>query len=192
MKSLFISALLLGMAACQSNPTIPATASVSAPEAAKAEWINVNTLTVNGQPHQPLTTQALKRQLGRPDSIAKGVVECGGELATQNSPVGDFWYYGKTMYEVNGPQAVLASFDVTAGKFEGKLGQLELNRNTTLEEASRFFPSSARDAAVPDAGHLEMKTMSLPFEYNGEQTDDHLNLIFEKGRLKEVEFYSPC
>jgi hypothetical protein len=145
-------------------------------------------VTVNGNPHQQLTTQALIKLLGRPDSIAKGAVECGSLLdIPTNSPNGDFWYYGKTMYDVNGNQAILHSFDVTKGKFQGKVGKLTLNQNTTLEDVRRLYPLSAKQADGPEVG-----TMNVPFEHDGQLMDSSLNLIFKKGRLQEVEFFFPC
>jgi hypothetical protein len=202
---------LLSLAACQSNPTVPtdtsgvvpvstkqehATMELAKPVASKPEYIEWGALTINGKPHQELTTALLERQLGRPDSIAKGAVECGSMLESLNKldgAKGDFWYYGHTMYEVSGTQAILSSFDVTTGKFRGKLGQLQLNQHTTLEDVRRFFPVSAKEADVPATGRPG-EVMSLPF-YNKEKdvwADASLNLIFKKGRLQEVEFFSPC
>lgn len=187
------------LAACQSNP-IPADTSASpapakpapAQAAAQPEYIESDSLTVNGQPHRELTTKLLKSQLGRPDSIAKGAVECGSGLdLPMNSPDGDFWYYGKTMYEVNGTHAVLARFDVTTGKFQGRLGRLVLNKRTTLEDVRRFFPQAAKEADVPATGRPG-EVMSLPFAYKGTPADAALNLIFNKGCLQEVEFWYPC
>ena len=132
------------------------------------------------------------RQLGRPDSIAKGTVECGSRLATpMNSPDGDFWYYGKTVYEVSGTQAILCSFDVTSGKFQGKLGKLVLNQSTTLEDVRRFFPVAAREADKPAAGQPG-EEMRLPFYDKAVPMDGSLILLFKKGRLQAVEFFSPC
>jgi hypothetical protein len=108
-----------------------------------------------------------------------------------DSPEGDAWYYGNTMYEVNGKDAVLSSFDVTSGKFQGKLGSLLLNQHTTLEDVRRVFPVSAKEAEIPSTGRPG-EEISLPFFYKGEQMDDALLLLFKKGRLQEVDFYSPC
>jgi hypothetical protein len=187
------------LAACQSSPTTPAppkpaSATAAAPAPDNPEYIEATMLTVNGELVKELTTTQLTRQFGRPDSIAKGAVECGAMLASLNkldSPDGDMWYYGNTTYEVNGKEAILASFDVTTGKFQGKLGQLLLNQNTTLEEVRRVFPVSAKEADVPATGRPG-EVMSLPFHYKGKLMDDRLNLVFKKGRLQEVEFYSPC
>ena len=148
-------------------------------------------VTVNGRPHLQLTTQQLTRQLGRPDSIAKGAVECGGYFETMTSSEGDWWYYGKTMYEVSGTQAMLCSFDVTAGKFQGKVGKLVLNRNTTLEDVRRIFPVSAKEADKPSTGRPG-EEMGLPLYHKGTPVDAALILLFKKGRLQGVEFYSPC
>ncbi len=211
MKLLFrLSPLLLSLAiACQSSPSTPAAASVEQPAtpvkeqatshadsasavganavAANSERIQDELFTVNGKPHRQLTTQALIKQLGRPDSIAKGAVECGSVLDIPiNSPEGDFWYYSKTMYDVNGNQAILYLFDVTTGKFYGNIGKLVLNQNTTLEDVRRFYPLPVKEAGS-DSG-----TVSLPFEHGGQLMDASLNLIFKKGRLQEVEFYFPC
>ena len=206
MKHLLQLAPLLGcLAACQSSPTTPAAAPtlpkpapasavVAPPTPSKPEYVESDMLTVNGKLVKELTTTQLKHQLGRPDSIAKGVVECGAMLASlnkMNSPAGDVWYYGKTMYEVNGNDAVLTSFDVTTGKFQGKLGQLLLNKNTTLEDVRRIFPVSAKRADVPSTGGPG-EEMSLPFYYKGEYMDDRLILLFKKGHLQAVEFFSPC
>jgi hypothetical protein len=167
-------------------------ASTTASDAANLERIQDALVTVNGKPHQQLTTQALIKLLGRPDSIAKGAVECGSVLdIPTNSPAGDFWYYGKTMYDVNGNQAILCSFDVTTGKFQGKVGQLSLNQNTTLEDIRQLYPVSAKEADVPAEGRAG-EVMSLPFEQDGQLTDSSLNLIFKKGGLQEVEFFFPC
>ena len=164
--------------------------------AAKLEYAEWRALTINGKPHQELTTALLERQLGRPDSIAKGAVECGSMLESLNKmdgAKGDFWYYGHTLYEVSGTQAILSSFDVTTGKFQGKLGSLLLNQQTTLENVRRFFPVSAKKAEVPATGRPG-EVMRLPF-YNKEKDvweDASLNFIFKNGYLQEVEFFSPC
>jgi hypothetical protein len=197
---LHLAPVLLGLAACQSSPTTPtAVAPVTATPAAPApvtavasEHIDSDSLTVNGQPHRQLTTRQLTSQLGRPDSIAKGAVECGGGLdIPMGSPNGDFWYYGKTAYEVNGSQAILASFNVSTGKFQGRLGRLLLNQRTTLEDVRRYFPQAAKAADVPATGRPG-GVMSLPFIYKGTPADASLNLIFKQGHLQEVEFWYPC
>ena len=192
-----LAPLVLCLAACQSNPTVVATAPVAtAPVAttptAKPEYIESDSLTVNGKPPRELSTQLLTRQLGRPDSIAKGAVECGSGLnMPMDSPDGDFWYYGKTMFEVNGTHAVLANFDVTTGKFQGRLGRLILNQHTTLEDVRRYFPQSAKEADVPATGRPG-EVMGLPFFHKGTPVDASLNLIFKQGHLQEVEFWYPC
>lgn len=159
---------------------------------ARPEYVEAKMLTVNGQPCDELGTTQLTRQLGRPDSISKGAVECGGQLETpMGSANGDAWYYGKTMYEVRGTRAILASFDVTSGKFQGKLGKLVLNQNTTLEDVRRFFPVSAKQADVSAAGRSGAE-ITLPFFHDGKQTDASLILLFKKGQLQSVEFFQPC
>ncbi len=105
--------------------------------------------------------------------------------------VGDAWYYGKTWYEVSGTQALLASFDVTTGKFRAKIGPLVLNQQTTLEEVRRYFPVAAKQATVPTT-YPSGEVMSLPFYHQGVLTDASLELIFKKGHLLEVTFFSPC
>lgn len=205
MKPQFFVPVLLGFAACQSNSaadvdtagqtqsdqTIPNTTQPATAQSANPEYVEVDMLTINGKPREQLSTKLLTSQLGRPDSIAKGVVECGGALEPVNNTKGDFWYYGKTCYEVAGSQAVLASFDVTTGKFQGKLGKLLLNQNTTLEDIRRFFPLSAKQADEPASGRPG-EEMHLPFFYEGAPTDASLNLLFNRGRLQEVEFFNPC
>ncbi|WP_046245761.1 hypothetical protein [Hymenobacter terrenus] len=198
-----LAPILFCLAACQSNPKSDAAAPQPArqepakvqpvkPELDTSEHIELSMVTINGQPWVQQTTKQLKNQLGRPDSIAKGAVECGSQLdIPMNSPDGDFWYYGKTMYEVNGSQAMLYKFNVTSGKFQGKIGKLVLDKNTTLEDVRRFFPESAKQAETPAIGRPG-EVMNLPFYYKGEQVDTYLNLIFQKGRLQEVEFWSPC
>jgi hypothetical protein len=206
---LHLAPVLICLASCQSTPTTPGAASAVAPapvppkQAAtelpkpmpgKSEHIEWGMLTVNGKPVKELTTSQLLRQFGRPDKIEKGAIECGAMLSSLNkmgSPEGDAWFYGKTMYEVNGQDAVLGSFEVTSGKFRGKLGPLLLNQHTTLEDVRRIFPESAKQADVPSTVRPE-EEMSLPFFYKGEPMDDSLLLLFKKGRLQQVEFFSPC
>ena len=198
---LHLAPVLFLLAACQSNPTIPA-ATAAAPaatppvpakaEPASSEHIESGMLTVTGLPDEELTTRQLTRQLGRPDRIAKGAVECGSRLSqSMDSPDGDIWYYGKTMYEVSGTQAILCSFDVTSGKFQGKLGKLVLNQHTTLEDVRRFFPVAAKEADVPSTGRPG-EEMSLPFYDKGVPMDGSLILLFKQGHLQAVEFFSPC
>lgn len=204
MKPLFFVSVLLGVVACQTNPATDAATAEPTPPAritpptvtppappANPEYVEVDMLTVNGKPCEQLSTRQLISQLGRPDSIARGVVECGGELERVNNANGDFWYYGKTQYEVAGSQAVLATFNVTSGQFQGKLGKLRLNQHTTLEDVRRLFPLSAKQAEEPSTGRAG-EEMSLPFFYKGVPTDASLNLLFNKGRLQEVEFFNPC
>ena len=196
-----LAAILLCLAACQSSPTTPAAPSAPAPPkpvaaqtpAANPEHIDPTTLSIIGLPDEELTTKQLTRQLGRPDSIAKGAVECGSRLSnSMDSPDGDIWYYGKTVYEVSGTRAILCSFDVTSGKFQGRVGKLVLNQNTTLEDVRRFFPVSAKEAEKP-AGHGRPgEEMSLPFYDKDVPQDGALDLLFQNGRLQAVEFFSPC
>ena len=201
-----VPALLFGLAACQGNTTTPAEAPAAAPAPpapvaaapvptapADPEHLDVRMLSVIGLPDKQLTTSQLTRQLGRPDSIAKGAAECGSRLngLKIDSPDGDFWYYGKTMYEVNGTQAILCTFNVTSGKFQGKIGKLVLNQNTTLEDVRRFFPKAAKAADKPSTGRAG-EEMYLPFYYKDEAMDESLNLLFKNGHLQEVEFFSPC
>ncbi|GAB3226001.1 hypothetical protein GCM10027346_07820 [Hymenobacter seoulensis] len=194
---------LCGLAACQHSPSAP-NAEPAAPELvqqqqpavvpAKQEFVEDAMLTVNGKPHQELSTTLLQKQLGRPDSIAKGAIECGGvleSLSQPDSPNGDWWYYGKSMYEVDGSQAILHSFDVTTGKFQGKIGGLVLNQHTTLEDVRRIYPAAVKAAGAPSTVTQE-QTMSLPFFYEGTPTDASLSLKFKEGRLQEVEFFFPC
>jgi hypothetical protein len=208
MKHLLLLAPVLAcLVSCQEAPTTAAAPAVeptpakqaplsadSTKPAAKPEYVESAMLTVNGQSVKELTTSQLVHQLGRPGKIDKGAVECGARLEILNkidSPAGDIWYYGNTRYEVSGPHAILSSFDVTTGKFQGKLGQLILNQNTTLEDVRRIFPEAAKQADVPSTGRPG-EEMSLPFYYKGEQMDESLNLLFKKGHLQEVECFSPC
>lgn len=190
------------MAACQNTPTTPEAGPAPSQlqdttvltTQAQPEYVEWNTLTINGKPRQELTTQSLARQLGRPDSIAKGLIECGGALDNLNkadSTNGDFWYYGKTMYEVSSGQAILHSFDVTTGKFQGRVGQILLTEKTTLEDVRRFFPVSAKQADRPATGRPG-EVMSVPFSTEGVPEEGALTLTFKKGRLQEVEFFFPC
>ena len=202
-----IAPILLCLAACQSSPTTPA-ADVAAPATTppapaqtapanprhiNSEHIDPATVSITGLPAEEVATQQLTRRLGRPDSIAKGAVECGSRLnIPMGSPDGDFWYYGKTMFEVNGTHAILCSFDVTSGRFQGKVGKLVLNQNTTLEDVRRFFPEAAREADKTAGPGHRGEEMSLPLSDKNVPLDGSLNLQFKKGRLQAVEFFSPC
>ncbi|MFD2720105.1 hypothetical protein ACFST9_15385 [Hymenobacter monticola] len=187
--------LLLCLGACESHPDTAATAKPAPPiaEPANTEHIEADTLTITGLPTKEISTTQLTSQLGRPDSIAKGAVECGGSLnLPMDAPDGDVWHYGKTRYEVNGSRAIMLGFDVRSGKFKGKLGKLVLDKKTTLEDVRRFYPESAKEADKP-AGHgLPNEMMSLPFYEKGVPVEGALELIFEKGRLQVVEFFNPC
>ena len=196
-------ALLLLLASCQSSPDTP-TAAVAPPpaatqpappkaEPATSEHIEAGMLAITGLPSEEISIAQLTRQLGRPDSIAKGAVECGGSLnLPMDAPDGDFWYYDKTMYEVNGTRAILLGFDVTSGKFKGKLGELVLDKNTTLEDVRHFYPESAKAADKP-AGHGRTgEVMSLPYYDKGVPVEGALELLFQKGRLQAVHFFNPC
>ena len=210
MKHLLFSLSLLGLAACQSNPTTPPATTSAAPAPASApaptppptarqapanhEHADAATFHISGLPDEQLTTKELTRQLGRPDSIAKGAVDCGSRLShiPMGAPDGDFWYYGRTMYEVSGNQAILLKFDVISGRFKARLGKLLLDKNTTLEAVRRFYPESAKEADEP-AGHGRPgEVMSLPFIYKGKGIDESLNLEFQNGRLQIIELFSPC
>ncbi|MBJ6109623.1 hypothetical protein JAO73_11410 [Hymenobacter sp. BT523] len=196
-----LTAVLLCLDACQSTPDVPNAPDVAAPVAATPEpvqsepldpeHIEASMVSVEGLPKEEISTAELTRQLGPPARVAKGAVECGGVLATEKSPVGDIWYYGKTIYEVNGNRAVLTSFDVTAGKYRGKIGQLVLSQNTTLEDVRRYFPRAAKAADKPSTGRPG-EEMYLPFYDKNVPMDGSLNLLFKEGRLQEVLFFSPC
>ncbi|WP_460503509.1 hypothetical protein, partial [Hymenobacter agri] len=161
---------------------------------ANREYADAATFHISGLPDAQLTTQELTQQLGRPDSIAEGAVECGSRLSNipVGAPNGDFWYYGRTMYEVSGTQAMLLKFDVTSGRFKAQLGKLMLDKNTTLEAVRRFYPESAREADEPAGRGRPGELMSLPFIYKGKGIDESLNLEFQNGRLQVIELFSPC
>ncbi|UOQ96207.1 hypothetical protein MUN81_13190 [Hymenobacter sp. 5317J-9] len=196
-----LTSVLLGLVACQSTPDTPNAPDVAAPAAATSgpaqtgpldpEHIEASMVSVEGLPKGEISTAELTRQLGRPARVAKGAVECGGVLATEKSPVGDIWYYGKTIYEVNGSRAILTGFDVTTGKYRGKIGQLVLNQNTTFEDVRRFFPKAAKAVDTPATGRPG-EEMYLPFYEKNVPMDGSLNLLFKQGRLQEVLFFSPC
>jgi hypothetical protein len=198
-RFLQLAPVLICLAACQSNssPAVNAQPVTTKPTKATlsvSEHAELSMLTVNGRPYGELTTKQLKSLLGRPDSIAKGAAECGNQLdppAGSESQANDFWYYEKTSYEVSGTQAILNSFDVTSGKFQGKLGKLVLNKYTSLEDVRRFFPVSAKEAETPATGRPG-EGMSLPIYYKGVPTDVYLILMFKKGRLQSVDFWSQC
>ncbi|OGX88542.1 hypothetical protein BEN48_09145 [Hymenobacter glacialis] len=184
------------LVACQNNSTTPALPGGSAQKAATSapantEFIELNTLTVNGNHKELLTVQQLESQLGRPDSISKTTFECGGELGTVNGPDSRLWFYGRTTYEVNENQATMSGFDVTSGKFQGKVGKLNLNKNTTLGDVRRFYPMSAKPDTVLYEGR-SAEIMSVPLHDKGIELDASLNLLFRNGRLLEVLFGSPC
>lgn len=201
-----LAPIFLCLAACQSNPAPPATTTTpasrlpaAAPPAAPTppanrEHADAATFNISGLPDAQLTTKELTRRLGRPDSIAKGAVECGSRLANilMDAPDGDCWYYGKTMYEVSGNQAILLRFDVTTGRFKARLGKLVLDRNTTLDDVRRFYPESAKEADKPAGPGQTGEVMGLPFIYKGEGSDESLDLQFQNGRLQAVEIFSPC
>lgn len=203
--------VFLALAACQSNPTTsPATTSAApAPDSASAstpppaaapqapanrEYADATTFHISGLPDAQLTTKELTRQLGRPDSIAKGAVECGSRLSNmpKNAPEGDFWYYGRTMYEVSGNQVILMKFDVASGRFKARLGKLVLDKNTTLDAVRRLYPEAAKQADEPAGPGRTGEMMSLPFMDKGNGLDESLNLEFQNGRLQVVELFSPC
>jgi hypothetical protein len=201
--SLHLAPAMLLLASCQSSPDTPAAAVAPPPAAGQpappkaapsnAEHIEAGMLAITGLPSEEISTAQLTRQLGRPDSIAKGAVECGGSLnLPTEAPDGDFWYYGKTMYEVNGTRAILLGFDVTSGKFKGKLGELVLDKNTTLEDVRRFYPESAKAADKPAGPGRMGEEMSLPYYDKGVPVEGALELLFQKGRLQAVEFFNPC
>lgn len=201
MKQLItVASALLFLAACQSNPTTPpeaaATPEVTKTEPPKVETVNPEyiesiSVTFNGQSKLPDTPQQLRRLLGRPDSIAVAAVECGSQLdLPMDSPNPDFWYYGKTMYEVSGNQVGLVVMDVAAGKFQGKIGKLVLNQNTTLEDVRRYFPISAKQADKPFTNRLGEQGEEMGLRFRG--ADNSITLLFKKGRLQKVEFFMPC
>lgn len=195
---------LLGLSACQHSSTISVEASsekgapveqVKGP-VTESEHITWTMLTINGKPHQELTTQQLLNQSGRPDSIAKGAIECGSLLTSLNQlnrPDGDCWYYGKTTYDVGGTQAVLSSFDATKGNFSGRVGSLVLNQHTTLADVQRYFPIAAQraQASVTRTAGWD-KVVHLPFYKQGVSEEASLELFFQHGQLQTVGFYSPC
>ena len=198
----FLLPFLLCLVACQSNPSTTAVPSAAAPvlpqtapaqpESTNPEHIDPTMVSVMGLPHEQVTTKELTRQLGRPDSIAKGAAECGSRLTIPiDAPDGDIWYYGKTQYEVNGTRAILCSFDVTPGRFQGKIGKLVLNQNTTLEDVRLFYPVSAKEADKPSTGRPG-EEMSLPFYDKEVPMDGSLILLFKQGHLQAVEFFSSC
>lgn len=196
-KPAFLLAGLLQLVACQSTPdtgvvtAAPAQPAPVTTQPANPEYVEIDSVSVNGKLRESLSTRLLISQLGRPDSVDRGAVECGAELETPDNTNGDFWYYGRTMYEVAGTQAILLRFDVTTGKFKGKLGKLPLNQNTTLDDVRRFFTLSAKEAEKPASGRPE-EEMGLPFFYKGVPLDASLILLFKKGRLQAVEFFNPC
>ncbi len=188
--SCWLLAVLATQAACTTESAAQAIAepSVSAAKS-RSELVDGPSFRLNGQPHQPTTTAELVRQLGQPDSIARGVVECGGELKTATSSAGDFWYYRDAQYEVSGQQAIISRFDVTTGRFRAQAGRLQINQHTTVYHVRRLFPVAVREA---EASGRPVEAISLHWGYKGQQVEGLLNLEFAAGRLVRVELWYPC
>lgn len=218
-KPLLVLALCwaAGLAACQPDTTLstegavaptitrsfekpaptPVLADTAAPHLAptpsvEAEQITYEMLVFQGLPSEQLTVAQLIRQLGRPDSVTRGGVECGSKLSDDLPLPGDMWYYDGTQYEVAGNQAVLAAMDVRNGRFSGKLGKLVLNQHTVLQEVARVFPKAALTVR-PAASSVALQQISFTYLMpNGETADGTLNLIFDHGKLVLVEHWFPC
>ncbi|WP_143069731.1 hypothetical protein [Hymenobacter actinosclerus] len=160
--------------------------------AIEAEQITYKMLVFFGLPSEQITVSQLTRQLGQPDSVARGAVECGSQLSDDLPLPGDMWYYGGTQYEVAGNQAALGAMDVRNGRFSGKLGKLVLNQHTTLQDVARVFPNAVRSVR-PAAMSAALQEISFTYLMgNGETADGTLNLIFDRGKLILVEHWFPC
>ncbi|NVO32522.1 hypothetical protein [Hymenobacter lapidiphilus] len=162
------------------------------PAGIQTEQIRSGMLVVEGLPSEQLSVAQLVRQLGQPDSVARGVVECGSTLDGNPTLPGDMWYYDGTQYEVADKQAVLATMDVRSGRFHGKLGKLLLNQRTTLQDMARVFPKAAQTVG-PAAESAAFQQVSFTYLLdNGQTADGELWLIFDQGKLIKVENWFPC
>ena len=199
---LFSAGLLMGLGGCQPESSTPAVAApanlvVAAPRPAPdelppAEQVTDDMLVFEGLPAGQLPVAQLTRQLGQPDSIARGAVECGSQLDVDLTVPGDFWYYSRSRYAVARNQAALEAMDVRSGRFHGKLGSLVLNQSTTLQDVARVFPNAARRVG-PATESTALQQVSFTFLLkNGETADGELWLIFDRGQLISVNHWFAC
>ena len=183
------SAPTAARAAAEAPVQTGATAPVAPVATSSGEYLNPEKIKINGTLPFETTVSALRRLLGKPDQIEKDAVECGGYFENDK---GDFYTYGRSLFEVNGRKAVLGSIDFRSGKFRVRLGnQLLLDKTTTLAAVGKVYPLAYQKVSnwhdVRDG-----KTYQVLIIWASAASDDGWQFNFYEGRLVNLDYHTPC
>lgn len=154
------------------------------------EFIDRDSVRINGKLHFITKTNELFQLLGQPDSIVNQ------DLKKVCTPFFDYQfkyaYFKNSMFEIHGDTTVIMSINFqNQPEIELATGTLTLNHNTSLVELEKSFPNAVankHEICVNKIG----KTISVQLAISQNATDDSWVLFFLNGKLLRIDYYMPC
>jgi len=155
-----------------------------------AEFIEWDSVRINGILPLITNTKDLYQLLGQPDSIVTPVYEDVSIAYFYNDKF-KFAYFKDSEFEISGDSAVISylNFEKQPGMVLNA-GSLTLTHNTTLAELKKIFPQAVKSKykfIVDKIGKCTGISVATSKYYN----DDLWLLFFRKGRLIRIDYYIP-
>ncbi len=158
--------------------------------AGNTEYIDFDSVRINGKLPLITKTTLLYKLLGKPDSI---VVPNMDDICTSfyDKPFKQA-YIKKSDIEIYGDTAVVTSINFESQfSLNLKTKTIRLNHNTTLLELQRLFPNAVKSQTELNVYKLG-KAVSVSLALSKQFSDDSWLLLFKNGKLVRIDYYVPC
>ncbi|MVN21199.1 hypothetical protein [Mucilaginibacter arboris] len=158
--------------------------------AGNREYIDFNSVRINGKLPLITKTTLLYKLLGKPDSI---VVPNMDNICTSfyDKPFKQA-YIKKSNIEIYGDTAVVTSINFESRfSLDLKTKTIRLNHNTTLLELQRLFPNAVKSQTELDVDKLG-KAVSVSLALSERFSDGSWLLFFKNGKLVRIDYFMPC
>jgi len=149
--------------------------------------IRYNEISINGISSQSVELKLIS-VFGKPNSITEPNYDCEPLSSEWNNVnVKLYKWNGIEFHCVDGVMEI-GKIDFSKTNLKVKTNQLTFDKNTTLNELKRAFPSSYKIWEKKNEKY-NSKIFSL---WPSESSDSEFHIIIEKGKITEFKIYHPC
>ncbi len=154
------------------------------------EYINWDSVRINGKLPMVTKTTALFNLIGKPDSITDP--NMSDVCVSYYYKDFKYAYLNNTKIEIYGDTAVVSSLDFRKGsELKLKTPTYTFDKNTSLESLEKFFPVSVKEKYELNVYGIG-KTVAVSIPTSKEPSDDSWLLLFLNGKLIRLDYYLPC
>lgn len=154
------------------------------------EYLDWNSLKINGQLSLSCRKDELIGLLGQPDSIVTPNMNeiCASYFDSDFKYV----YFGDSQFESAGDEMVIRSVDFERGNTVTlNAGAIILDNSMTIDKLRAIFPKAVRDREEIEI-HKKGKADCVRLDTSEEETDDAWLLFFRNAKLIRIDYWIPC